>query len=46
MARFQYFVTLHKGQWMVALNGEHFGPYATLNSNQSCDGTAVGDHRS
>ncbi|AND87488.1 LDH2 family malate/lactate/ureidoglycolate dehydrogenase [Bradyrhizobium diazoefficiens] len=29
MASVQYFVTRHKGQWMVALNCEYSGPYAT-----------------
>ncbi|MBO4228415.1 hypothetical protein [Bradyrhizobium neotropicale] len=29
MAGVQYFVTRHKGRWMVALNCEYSGPYAT-----------------
>jgi hypothetical protein len=29
MARTQYFVTLHEGQWKVVLNGKHYGPYET-----------------
>jgi hypothetical protein len=29
MARVQYFVVLHQGQWKISLNGAHHGPYAT-----------------
>lgn len=29
MARTQYFVTLHEGEWKVRLNGKHYGPYQT-----------------
>lgn len=29
MARTQYFVVLHEGEWKISLNGKHFGPYST-----------------
>ena len=29
MKREQYFVVLKDGKWMVSLNGQHYGPYAT-----------------
>ncbi|MHA6685124.1 DUF2188 domain-containing protein [Mesorhizobium sp. A556] len=29
MARTQYFVVLHEGQWKITLNGQHYGPYET-----------------
>lgn len=29
MARTQYFVVNHEGQWKISLNGKHHGPYAT-----------------
>lgn len=29
MARTQYVVVLRNGQWMITLNGKHYGPYAT-----------------
>lgn len=29
MARAQYFVVLHQGQWKISFNGEHYGPYAS-----------------
>ena len=29
MARAQYFVTLHEGEWKISFNGEHYGPYRT-----------------
>lgn len=29
MARTQYFVVNHQGQWKISLNGAHHGPYAT-----------------
>jgi hypothetical protein len=29
MSRVQYFVTLYQGQWMVKLQGKHYGPYTT-----------------
>lgn len=29
MARLQYFVVLHQGQWKVKYDGEHYGPYDT-----------------
>jgi hypothetical protein len=29
MARTQYFVTLHEGQWKIKLDGKHYGPYDT-----------------
>lgn len=28
MARAQYFVVLHEGQWKIKSNDKHFGPYA------------------
>ena len=27
MARAQYFVANHQGQWKITLNGQQFGPY-------------------
>ena len=29
MARAQYFVVLHEGQWKIKLDGKHYGPYGT-----------------
>jgi hypothetical protein len=29
MARTQYFVVLHQGEWKISLNGQHYGPYRT-----------------
>lgn len=29
MARAQYFVVLHEGQWKISFNGKHYGPYNT-----------------
>lgn len=29
MARTQYFVVLHQGEWKITLNGKHYGPYDT-----------------
>lgn len=29
MAREQYFVVLHQGQWKITYNGKHYGPYPT-----------------
>lgn len=29
MARTQYVVVNNNGQWMIALNGKHYGPYST-----------------
>ncbi len=29
MARVQYFVVLHNGEWKISLNQKHHGPYAT-----------------
>lgn len=29
MARAQYFVVLHQGQWKIGFQGEHYGPYQT-----------------
>lgn len=29
MARAQYFVVLHQGEWKISFNGKHFGPYKT-----------------
>jgi hypothetical protein len=29
MARAQYVVVNKGGQWMIAFNGEHYGPYST-----------------
>lgn len=29
MARLQYFVVLHEGQWKIKFNDKHFGPYTT-----------------
>ena len=29
MARVQYFVVNHSGEWKISLNGTHHGPYAT-----------------
>ena len=29
MARAQYFVVLHQGQWKVSFNQQHYGPYRT-----------------
>lgn len=29
MARTQYVVVQHQGEWKISLNGEHHGPYAT-----------------
>ena len=29
MARTQYFVVLHEGEWKVKLDGKHYGPYTT-----------------
>lgn len=32
MARTQYFVVNHQGQWKVSLNGTHYGPYNSQSS--------------
>lgn len=29
MARAQYFVVLHDGQWKISYEGKHYGPYPT-----------------
>lgn len=29
MARAQYFVVLHQGQWKISFEGKHYGPYDT-----------------
>jgi hypothetical protein len=29
MARTRYFVVLHKNEWKIKFNGEHYGPYPT-----------------
>jgi len=29
MARAQYFVVLHEGQWKISHGGKHYGPYDT-----------------
>jgi hypothetical protein len=29
MARIQYFVAKHEGQWKIKLDGTHYGPYDT-----------------
>jgi hypothetical protein len=29
MARAQYFVVIHQGQWKVKFEGQHHGPYGT-----------------
>lgn len=29
MARAQYFVVLHEGQWKISHEGKHYGPYAS-----------------
>jgi UDP-N-acetylmuramyl tripeptide synthase len=29
MARAQYVVVLHDGQWKISFDGKHYGPYAT-----------------
>lgn len=29
MARVQYFVVLHEGQWKIKFQGKHYGPYTT-----------------
>lgn len=29
MARAQYFVVLHNGEWKVSFDGKHYGPYRT-----------------
>lgn len=29
MARAQYFVVLHEGQWKISFKGEHYGPFTT-----------------
>ncbi|RYF47849.1 MAG: DUF2188 domain-containing protein [Cytophagaceae bacterium] len=29
MARNQYFVVLHEGQWKISYNQKHYGPYDT-----------------
>jgi len=29
MARAQYFVVLHQGEWKISFNSQHYGPYAT-----------------
>ncbi|MBB3461273.1 DUF2188 domain-containing protein [Rhizobium sp. BK377] len=29
MARAQYFVVLHEGQWKIKHNDKHYGPYQT-----------------
>lgn len=29
MARQQYFVVRHEGQWKISYGGKHFGPYET-----------------
>jgi hypothetical protein len=29
MARLQYFVVLHEGEWKIKFDGKHYGPYAS-----------------
>lgn len=29
MARKQYFVVLHQGEWKISFNQKHYGPYST-----------------
>lgn len=29
MARLQYFVVKHDGQWKIKFEGQHYGPYGT-----------------
>lgn len=29
MARAQYFVVIHEGQWKIKHEGKHYGPYGT-----------------
>jgi len=29
MARAQYFVVLHEGQWKISFDSKHYGPYST-----------------
>jgi hypothetical protein len=29
MARAQYFVVLHQGEWKISYEGKHYGPYNT-----------------
>jgi hypothetical protein len=29
MARAQYFVVLHHGEWKISFEGKHYGPYRT-----------------
>lgn len=29
MARAQYFVVLHNGEWKITFDGKHYGPYPT-----------------
>jgi hypothetical protein len=29
MARAQYVVVVHQGQWKITLNGQHYGPYGS-----------------
>lgn len=29
MARAQYFVVLHEGEWKIKFDGKHYGPYRT-----------------
>ena len=29
MARMQYFVVLHEGQWKIKVDGKHYGPYSS-----------------
>jgi hypothetical protein len=29
MARSQYFVVLHEGQWKIKYEGQHYGPYSS-----------------
>lgn len=29
MARAQYYVVLHQGEWKINLDGTHYGPYKT-----------------
>jgi hypothetical protein len=29
MARAQYFVVIHDGEWKISFEGQHYGPYST-----------------
>jgi Uncharacterized protein conserved in bacteria (DUF2188) len=32
MARTQYVVVIHNGEWKISFDGKHYGPYATQKS--------------